>query len=305
MIEPVRGLLDVLDLERLEINLFRGRSPDAGWRRVFGGQVIGQALVAACRTVENRAPHSLHCYFILPGDPKAPIVYEVERVRDGRSFSTRRVKAIQHGSTIFILSASFQIEEEGLSHAIAMPDVPMPEDLPTEEEFRSAILPTMPAPVRAYYERPRPIELRPVEHERYRAGPGLPPKFHVWIRTTGPLPDDPDIHRCVLAYASDMTLLDATLVTHGRSVFDPAIQPASLDHAMWLHGPFRADEWLLYAQDSPFTGGARGLARGSVFTRDGRLVASVAQEGLIRLLRPAGRADSGADRTTGRDDPHS
>ncbi len=282
MVQAVEELLSVLDIEQLEVNLFRGRSPQVGWQRVFGGQVIGQALVAACRTVEDRAPHSLHCYFLLPGDPKVPIVYEVERIRDGGSFSTRRVVAVQHGRTIFILSASFQIEEEGLVHAVAMPDVPMPEDLPDEEEFRATVLPTMPPAVRAYYERERPVELRPVQHERYRAGPGMEPKFHVWIRTTGRLPDDPTIHRCALAYASDLTLLDSTLVTHGRNVFERTIQAASIDHSLWLHGPFRADEWLLYAQESPFTGGARGFARGSIYTRDGRLVASVAQEGLIR-----------------------
>jgi len=279
----VTDMLTILDLEPLEHNLFRGRSPQVGWQRVFGGQVIGQALVAACRTVPDRKPHSLHAYFMLPGDPSIPIVYEVERIRDGRSFTTRRVKAIQHGQAIFSLSASFHIDEPGLTHQIDMPKVPMPEDLPSEQEIRQRVLPLMPDPVRAYYERERPIELRPVEYSRYISREPMPPYFHVWIRATSRLPDDPVLHQCVLAYASDMTLLDASLIAHGRTVAEREIQPASLDHAMWFHRDFRADEWLLYAQDSPFSGGGRGFARGAIYTRDGRLVASVAQEGLIRL----------------------
>ncbi|MGL4443209.1 MAG: acyl-CoA thioesterase II [Alsobacter sp.] len=283
MSDAVEHLMNLLDLERLEINLFRGRSPQTGWQRVFGGQVIGQALVAACRTVEAIRPHSLHAYFMLPGDPSVPIIYEVERLRDGRSFATRRVKAIQRGRAIFTLSSSFHVEEEGLSHQIAMPDVPPPEDLQGEDVFRDVVLPTLPEPVQAYFRRERPIEIRPVDASRYTSAERRPPVFHVWIRATAPLPDDPVLHQCVLAYASDLTLLDSSLATHGRTVFDPAIQGASLDHALWFHRPFRADEWLLYAQDSPSTSGARGFARGSIFTRDGRLVASVAQEGLIRV----------------------
>lgn len=282
MTSAVQDLLAILDLEVLEQNLFRGRSPQAGWQRVFGGQVIGQALVAASRTVEGRSPHSLHGYFLLPGDPKVPIIYDVERIRDGRSFTTRRVKAIQHGQPIFTLSASFHIDEPGLSHQMAMPDVPKPDQLPSESDIRERVMPLMPDPVRAYFERERPIELRPVEFKRYMTRDGLEPYFNVWIRATGTLPDDPAIHQAVLAYASDMTLLDSTLVAHGRTVFEREIQAASLDHALWFHRPFRADEWLLYAQDSPFAGGARGFARGSIFTSDGVLVASVAQEGLIR-----------------------
>ena len=282
MTSAVQDLLAILDLEVLEQNLFRGRSPQVGWQRVFGGQVIGQALVAASRTVEGRSPHSLHGYFLLPGDPKVPIIYDVERIRDGRSFTTRRVKAIQHGQPIFTLSASFHIDEPGLSHQMAMPDVPKPDQLPTESDIRERVMPLMPDPVRAYFERERPIELRPVEFKRYMTRDGLEPYFNVWIRATGTLPDDPAIHQAVLAYASDMTLLDSTLVAHGRTVFEREIQAASLDHALWFHRPFRADEWLLYAQDSPFAGGARGFARGSIFTSDGVLVASVAQEGLIR-----------------------
>jgi acyl-CoA thioesterase-2 len=282
MHSAVKDLLTILDLEKLEENLFRGQSPDAGWQRVFGGQVIGQALVAASRTVEGRKPHSLHGYFLLAGDPKIPIIYDVERIRDGRSFTTRRVKAIQHGQPIFTLSASFQVEEEGFSHDITMPSVPDPDDLPNEQDIRARVMPLMPDPVRKYFERERPIELRPVEFKRYMSREPLEPRFNVWIRATGPLPDDPAIHQAVLAYASDMTLLDSTLVAHGRTVFEREVQAASLDHALWFHRPFRADEWLLYAQDSPFTGGARGFARGSIFTRQGQLIASVAQEGLIR-----------------------
>jgi acyl-CoA thioesterase-2 len=282
MSRAVDELLAILDLEPLERNLFRGRSPQVGWQRVFGGQVIGQALVAACRTVEGRSPHSLHAYFLLPGDPKVPIIYEVDRIRDGRSFTTRRVVAIQHGQAIFSMSASFHAEEPGFEHAVPMPDVPFPEDLPDEHGIKNTVMPRMPDPVRAYFERERPIELKPVEFERYTSREPREPAFNVWIRATGRLPDDPAIHQCILAYASDMTLLDSSLIAHGRTVFERSIQAASLDHALWFHRPFRADDWLLYHQDSPSAAGARGFSRGLIFTRDGRLVASVAQEGLIR-----------------------
>jgi len=284
MSRAVDDLLAILDLEQLEHNLFRGRSPQVGWQRVFGGQVIGQALVAACRTVEtaSRQPHSLHAYFLLPGDPKVPIIYDVDRIRDGKSFTTRRVVAIQHGAAIFSMSASFHVAESGFEHAAPMPAVPPPEDLPSDQEIKSSVLPIMPDPVRAYFERERPIELKPVEFARYLSREPREPKFNVWIRTTGRLPDDPTIHQCVLAYASDMKLLDSSLIAHGRTVFERAIQAASLDHALWIHGSFRADEWLLYSQDSPSASGARGFSRGLIFSRDGKLVASVAQEGLIR-----------------------
>ncbi len=285
MSRAVDDLLAILDLEQLEHNLFRGRSPQVGWQRVFGGQVIGQALVAACRTVEERQPHSMHAYFLLGGDPKVPIIYEVDRIRDGRSFTTRRVVAIQHGRPIFALTASFHLEEEGFEHGARMPDVPAPEDLPDEAEIRAGAIPSMSPQVRAYFERERPIELRPVDHDRTAQADPHEGQFRVWIRTTGPLPDDPAIHRCVLAYASDYTLLDTSLVPHGQSVIQANIQAASLDHALWFHHPFRADDWLLYAQDSPSASGARGLSRGLVFDRTGRLVASVAQEGLIRQRR--------------------
>lgn len=283
MSSAVQDLLTILDLEPLEVNLFRGRSPQVGWQRVFGGQVIGQALVAACRTVENRLPHSMHAYFILPGDPSVPIIYEVEHLRDGKSFTTRRVKAIQHGHPIFAMSVSFHVPEViAFDHQSPMPNVPPPDKLPSDAELRERILPSMPDPVRRYYERERPIELRPVEYDRY-TGKKLPEgKFNVWIKTTERLPDDPAIHQCVLAYASDMTLLDTVMVPHGRTLFEKDFMAASLDHALWLHRPFRADEWLLYAQDSPNLHGARGFARGLIFKQDGTLVASVAQEGLVR-----------------------
>jgi acyl-CoA thioesterase II len=284
----IQDLIDILNLEPLELNLFRGRSPQSSWQRVFGGQVIGQALVAACRTVEDvavRPPHSLHAYFLIGGDPKVPIVYEVDRIRDGKSFTTRRVVAIQHGHAIFSMSVSFQLHEEGLSHQYTMPDVPKPDALPTEAEFKRSVMPFIPEPVRRYYERERPIELRPVETNRYRGERLEGGRFHVWVRATGKLPDEPAIHQCVLAYASDMTLLDAALIVHGRTVFSKDIMAASLDHALWFHRPFRADEWLLYAQDSPNLFGSRGLARGLIFASDGTLVASVAQEGLLRQRR--------------------
>ncbi|WP_417667801.1 acyl-CoA thioesterase II [Roseibium sp.] len=281
----IDNLLQILDLEPLEHNLFRGRSPQVGWQRVFGGQVIGQALVAASRTVvEDRHVHSLHGYFMRPGDPSVPIIYEVDRIRDGGSFTTRRVVAIQHGKAIFSMSASFQVMEEGLEHQFDMPDVPMPEDLPSEQELKDKFLKMAPDNVKAYWERERPIELRPVDLTHYFSDKPLPPKQNVWVRATDTLPDDPRIHQCVLAYASDMTLLDTSLFPHGKSVFSPDIQAASLDHAMWFHRPFRADEWLLYAEDTPSASGSRGMNRGSLYTREGVLIASTAQEGLIRKI---------------------
>jgi acyl-CoA thioesterase-2 len=282
MSKAVKSLLELLDLEQLEVNLFRGLSPQSNWQRVFGGQVIGQALVAATRTVEGRPAHSMHAYFLLGGDPKVPIIYEVDRIRDGKSFTTRRVVAIQHGQAIFSMAVSFHRDEPGFSHQAEMPKVPGPEELPSEQQIREKIMPMMPAAVRRYYEEERPIELRPVEYARYLSREHRDPRFHVWIRATAPLPDDPAIHQCVLAYASDMTLLDTSLIPHGRTVFQKTIQAASLDHALWFHRAFRADEWLLYAQDTPNASGARGLSRGLIFSRNGTLVASVAQEGLIR-----------------------
>ena len=280
----VEQLLSTLDLERLEHNLFRGRSPQNGWQRVFGGQVVGQALVAADRTVEaeDRLPHSMHAYFLRPGDPKVPIVYEVDRIRDGGSFTTRRVIAIQHGHPIFSMSVSFHKLETGFDHQIPMPDVPAPESLPSEAELKARLLPKLPEEMRLYWEKDRPIELRPVDISRFVSGEKAEPRQYIWIKANGALPDDFRLHQCVLAYASDFSLLDTALVPHGRVLFDPRLMLASLDHAVWFHRPFRADEWLLYAQDSPSAQGARGFCRGSIFSRDGKLVASVAQEGLVR-----------------------
>ena len=285
MSSAVADLLTILDLEQLEVNLFRGTSPRVGMKRVFGGQVVGQALIAATRTVEGVLPHSLHAYFLLGGDPDVPIVYEVDRIRDGKSFTTRRVVAIQHGSAIFSMSVSFHNNEPGLDYQVKMPDVPHPDALPSETELKQKILPQLPEAVRRYYERERPIELRPVDFGRYANNPQPDNRFNIWMRTTAALPDDPSIHRCALAYASDMTILDTALLPHRRSIFDRDIMGASLDHAVWFHRPFRADQWLLYSQDSPSSHGSRGFGRGLIYAADGTLVASVAQEGLMRERR--------------------
>jgi acyl-CoA thioesterase-2 len=276
-------LLSLLDLERLEENIFRGVSPKDRWQRVFGGQVLGQALVAASRTVEGRICHSLHAYFLRPGDPRVPIVYEVDRSRDGLSFTARRVVAIQHGKPIFTMSASFQSLEEGLEHQSAMPDVPDPDSLKSEREWRSEILEQIPEHVRPWFLRPRPIEFRPVDPLNRFTELKHKPRQTLWFRAVAPLPDETALHQCVLAYASDMTLLDTSLLPHGLTLYTGTLQTASLDHAMWFHRPFRADEWLLYVQDSPSASGARGFNRGAIFRRDGVLAASVAQEGLIRV----------------------
>lgn len=286
--DPVKDLIDLLDLEPIEVNIFRGISPSDSWQRVFGGQVIGQALVAALRTVEARVCHSLHAYFLRPGDPKVPILYEVDRSRDGGTFTARRVVAIQHGAPIFTLSASFQVPEEGLEHQFEMPDVPPPESLPTERERRLAIAEKLPEEFRERYTKPRPIEQRPVNPPDPFRPEKREPVQHVWIKAVKPLPDDQALHQCVLAYASDMTLLDTCLLPHGISWFSGRLFSASLDHAMWFHQPFRADEWLLFTQDSLSSSGGRGLNRGSLFTRDGKLIASAVQEGLIRLKKPKG-----------------
>jgi acyl-CoA thioesterase II len=284
----VAELLAILDLEPRESNRLQGRSPQVGWQRIFGGLVISQALVAAMRSVDAALkPHSLHAYFILPGDPALPIDYEVENLRDGRSFATRRVVARQNDAAIFALSCSFHRDEPGYDHQLPMPDVPAPESLMSEKDMVAAFREKLPENVQRYFLRDRPIELRPVDLKRY-LGASLStdekaaPVQHVWFRAAGALPDNPAIHRAVLAYASDMTILDTALAAHGKSVFNPDIQAASLDHAMWFHRPFRADEWLLYAQDSPSASGALGLSRGMIYARDGRLVASVCQEGLVR-----------------------
>lgn len=285
MSPAMQELLDILDLEQLEHNLYRGRSPRTSWQRVFGGQVIGQALVAAQRTVDQaRHVHSLHCYFMRPGDVSVPIVYQVERLRDGGSFTTRRVTAIQHGEAIFSLEGSFQVEEGGLDHQFAMPTgVPHPDTLMNGREVIAAYGDRVPENIRRYWERERPIEMKPVFLEHYTSREKLPPMQQIWIRVTGPVPEDRATQSVVLAYLSDMTLLDTSTFAHGRILFDPDIQAASLDHAMWFHRPHRLDGWLLYSQDSPSASGARGFTRGLIYGEDGALVASVAQEGLIRL----------------------
>jgi acyl-CoA thioesterase II len=278
------ALLDLLDLEQIEVNIFRGRSPDERRQRVFGGQVAGQALVAAGRTVPaDRPVHSLQAYFIRPGDPAVPLVYLVDRVRDGRSFTTRRVSAVQHGQAIFTLSASFHHPEPGPEHADPMPDVPPPEAVERRQDRLARVLGEASVPWQD-----SPIDLRPIGPLPVEAArdPSLrTTKSLVWLRVDGELPDDPLLHVCLMTYASDMTLLDSVLIGHGLSWWDGRTTGASLDHAMWFHRPFRADRWLLYAQDSPAAFGARGLARGEVFTEQGELVVSVVQEGLIRTRR--------------------
>ena len=278
----VDGLVRLLDLERIEENIFRGLSPKAEWQRVFGGQVAGQALVAAGRTVDpDRPVHSLHSYFIRPGDPSVPIVYEVDRIRDGRSFSTRRVVAIQHGEAIFSLSASFQLDQPGIEHQTEMPEAPPPETLPTLEQRYAQ----WPDGAKWYRMGPRPIDLRYVDDppwQQQAKGPRDGPT-RVWMRAAGRLPDDPLLHVCVATFASDMTLLDSVLVRHGLAPGVVDIKMASLDHAMWFQRPFRADEWMLYVLQSPTASGSRGLAIGRFFDQAGRHLVSVVQEGLIRV----------------------
>ena len=288
MPSPLSQLMQTLDLEMIEQNLFRGRSPNVGWQRIFGGLVISQALAAASRTVdEERDVHSLHAYFLRPGDPSIPIIYDVDRIRDGGSFTTRRVRAIQHGHAIYSMSASFQLREEGLEHFIEMPDVPGPDDLPSARELARLHAAHAPEIVRRYWESERAIEIRPVDVRHYMSSERLEPRQHVWFRSNGELPADYRTWAATLAYASDMTLLDTSLFPHGLSMFDPRLQGASLDHAIWFHRRSDITGWHLYSQDSPNASGGRGFNRGSIYTRDGRLVASVAQEGLIRLRRNA------------------
>lgn len=280
--DALDALAHILDLEAIEVNIFRGQSPDEKRQRVFGGQVAGQALVAAGRTVEQGRVHSLHAYFLRPGDPNVPILYEVDRIRDGKSFTTRRVVAVQHGRAIFNLSASFHVDEDGLDHQLPAPPAPDPETLPTFHERHAPWAEQM----GDWYTRPRPIDVRhaddPPRAARDRGA--REPCQQVWMRADGTLPDDPLLHACVVAYASDMTLLDSILLVHGISWEDPRLMGASLDHAMWFHRPFRADDWLLYDQESPSSHGARGLAQGRIYTRDGTHVVSVMQEGLVRLV---------------------
>jgi len=278
--KSLADVLALLDLEKVEEDIFRGLSPAGRVQRVFGGQVAGQALVAATRTAPpSRICHSLHAYFLRPGDPRVPILYEVDRSRDGRSFSVRRVVAIQQGKQIFILAASFQTPEQGFEHQSAMPEVPPPEALEDETEALRKNSSQIPEMLREWLTRARPFETRPVILDLPGDRPPRPPYNNIWFRAAGPVPGP--LTRPLLAYASDASLLSTSLLPHGKSIFS-SVQVASLDHAMWFHRPFRFDDWMLYAQDSPSASGARGFNRGAIFLRDGTLVASVAQEGLIR-----------------------
>lgn len=285
MARPDDILLDLLDLEPLEVNIYRGRNRDLGSGRVFGGQVFAQALVAARRTVdEGREAHSVHGYFILPGDLNAPIVFFVDRLRDGKSFTTRRVTAIQHGQAIFNLSASFHVAEAGHEHQDQMPDVPPPESLAPELDLIREMADRIPEPLRTVLTQDRPVDFRPVNPIDPFA-PGVPhaPVRHVWFKTVNALPDETLLHQAVLAYVSDYGLITTALQPHGLTFRSRGLQMASLDHSLWLHREFRVDDWLLYAMDSPVAAGARGFARGRIYTREGVLVASVAQEGLMRV----------------------
>ena len=286
----LQSLLDLLDLERIERDIFRGFSRSAVVPRVFGGQVAAQALVAAGRTVPGeRAAHSLHAYFLRPGDPGVPIVYQVDRIRDGRSFTTRRVVAVQHGQPIFHLSASFQVYEDGLEHQEPMPPAPDPESLPSADDLlpEHADRFADPTVVDRLLAARAAVDLRYVEDPPFlTAGRPREPRSQVWFRTRGKLVDDPLLHVCLATYVSDMTLLDSVLLAHGRGGWAVGdVVGASLDHAMWFHRPFRADEWLLYDQRSPSSSGGRGLATAGIYTQDGRLVVSVIQEGLVRVPR--------------------
>ena len=282
-------LLRQFELERLEVNLFRGVSRDIGSPQVFGGQVLGQALMAAYETVEpRREVHSLHAYFLRRGDFNAPIVYDVDRARDGHSFDARRVVAIQHGQQIFNLSASFQASEQGLEHQASMPDVPPPGELADSGTPPRELLEQLPEKLQRLFEKQRSVEFRMVEPVDYLHPQKLPPWQHIWMRAVGPLPDDERLHRCLLAYVSDYNLLSTALRPHGASFLTGDLATASIDHAMWFHRPPRVDEWLLYSVDSPSASGARGFARGMLHTQDGRLIASTAQEGLLRVAKPPG-----------------
>lgn len=284
--EPVVSeLIELLSLERLEDNLFRGQSRDIGTKYVFGGQVLGQALSAAQATVDSgRMAHSLHAYFLRAGDIEHPIVYDVDRTRDGGSFSVRRVTAIQHGKVIFFCAASFQEHEAGVEHQLSMPEVPRPEDIEPAPAVPAEVMVTLPPKVQRWLSRRGPFEFRHVYPRDELNPPKRPPFQQVWFRLTEPVGDAPELHHALLAYASDFQLLGTANYPHGISYYQPNVQMASLDHALWFHRPFRADDWLLYSIDSPSAQNSRGLARGQIFTRDGKLVASTAQEGLIRVV---------------------
>ena len=284
MSQVLDDLVSLLSMEQIEENLFRGRSQDLGFRQLFGGQVLGQCVSAASQTVEPaRHVHSLHGYFLRPGDAGLPVVYSVDRVRDGGSFSTRRVTAIQKGQPIFTCSASFQADEEGFHHQLAMPEVPGPEGLPSETELARQVAHLIPERMRERMTSDKPIEIRPVTRINPFAPQPCEPVKYVWFRAAGELPAEPQLHKLLLAYASDFNLLTTSMQPHGVSVFQKFMQVASLDHSLWFHGDLRMDDWLLYAMDSPWSGNARGFSRASIFDRSGRLVASSAQEGLTRL----------------------
>jgi len=283
--QRIADLLTLLELEQLEVNLFRGASRDIGSPQVFGGQVLGQALSAASATVEGRIVHSLHAYFLRRGDFNAPIVYQVDRSLDGHSFSNRRIIAIQHGEQIFNMTASFQVQEDGFDHQVEMPRVPPPQDLPDSSLPPPDLLERLPERTRRFLEQPRPFEFRSVQPVDYLRERRAAPARQVWFRAVGRLPDDEKLHRCLLAYVSDYFLLETATLPHGTSSAHSSIIMASIDHAMWFHRPLRVDEWLLYAVESPSASGARGFARAGLFALDGRLVASTAQEGLVRMKK--------------------
>jgi len=285
----LKDLIALLKLERIEENIFRGDSRDIGSPQVFGGQVLGQALSAAQHTVDGRIAHSLHAYFLRRGDVNAPIIYDVDRARDGGSFSNRRVVAIQHGRPILNLAASFQHPEDGLEHEADMPDVPSPEELKDLTEVAADLQENIPMKLRRFMTDKRPFELRPIDPVSFDVRQNLPPQKYVWVRTVDHLPDDQALHQNLLAYVSDFELLATSTLPHGLSFTRGNVIMASLDHALWFHREFRMDEWLLYSMDSPNASGARGFARGQLFTRDGRLVASTTQEGLVRVIDPARR----------------
>lgn len=287
MDQRLTDLLKLLELERLEINLFRGESRDIGAPQVFGGQVLGQALFAASATVEKRIVHSLHAYFLRPGDFRAPIVYEVDRSLDGTSFSNRRVVAIQHGKQIFNMAASFQAPEYGLEHQFPMPEVPPPEQLPAPDAQLVQSLHEIPERAQRFFRQDRPFEFRPVRMQDYLHPVPMEPLKQMWFRAVDRPPDDETLQRCLLAYVSDYHLLDTSTMPHGVSFLRDTLRIASIDHAMWFHADVRVEDWLLYSIDSPSASGARGFNRGNIFRRDGKLVASTAQEGLIRVLSRA------------------
>ncbi|MEM7099177.1 MAG: acyl-CoA thioesterase II [Pseudomonadota bacterium] len=282
--QSLQNVIQILDLEEIEKNHYRATSPDTGWQRVYGGQVIGQALVAASNTVdEDRQAHSLHGYFLRPGDTTIPILYKVDRIRDGRSFTTRRVVAIQNGQPIFAMSISFQVEEPGLEHQFPMPDAPPPEALVDEFELRAEQLKALPEEFQEPLSISSAIQIRWVDPLDFITPPAAPPHQMCWMRASESLPDNPRLHQCVLAYLSDWSLLDTSTRPHAISYVHQEVQMASLDHAMWFHRKFRSDDWLLYVQDSPSASGARGFNRGLIYNQAGDLVASTTQEGLMRV----------------------